>query len=193
MINWDHAMRRAHATKRVTALAPRARFSFAAGALQHALQHARATEPWRQPDLPLFGALERALSFVWQGLDAAAPARAAKEARREELEAFAPDDDSASLPGQADLVDGVLQLLSLGADPKAKDITSVASFAYQAITAIEIPDVRGGEDAFLKAERSSAACVREIEVQLAYLEALETLGGGDVRWDNVIAHLPAAK
>ncbi len=58
MINWDHAMRRAHATRRLTVLSPRARFSFAAGALQHALQHARATEPYRESGLPLIEALE---------------------------------------------------------------------------------------------------------------------------------------
>jgi len=185
-------MRRAHATRRLTVLSPRARFSFAAGALQHALQHARATEPYRESGLPLIEALGRALSHVWQSLDTPSPP-ASKEALRGELGAFAPGDDDSPLPGQADLVDGALELLSLGANPKANDITSVASFAYQAVTAIEIPDVRGGEAAFLKAEQSSEACLREIELQLAYLQALESLDGGDVSYDRVIAHLSAGK
>jgi hypothetical protein len=121
MINWDHAMRRARATKRLTALPPASRLSFAAGTHRHAFLHARTAPLWRAPDSPLVGAIERALSLVWQSVGAGTLAHAAKESLRTELAGFAPGEDDHSVPGQADLVDGALQLLSLGADPKPKD------------------------------------------------------------------------
>lgn len=188
MINWDREMRRAHATKRLVKLPPAAQASFAAGTLQHATLHARATPSWRAPEnLPLATALDRAFAFIWKHLGAASPPGATK-ALKTKLGRFSPDEDDPSIPGQGDLVDAMLQLISLGAEPKAKDVSSVASQAYQAITAIELPGVSGGGDAFLKAERACGPSVREIAFQLAYLDALEALGGGDVGWDSVLAH-----
>lgn len=190
MINWDYAMRRASHVSRLEALSPVARISFAAGALYHAYLYARTTQGWSSPNLPLVPLLNQAFAFVWEDLVALWPQRSASESLIAALDGIAPGEDDPSIPGQADLIDGVVQLLSLGSRPKASEISGIASYAYQAIAEVAIPGVKGDEEDFLKAEQESEACLKEIEFQLAYLRAVEILDGGDFRWDNVIAHLP---
>jgi hypothetical protein len=185
MIHWDHAMRKARLSARLKVLAPVARTSFAAGSLFHAYGQVRVTPSWRQANEPLEQTLDRAFTAVWEGVGCGSAHTFGGPDLKADLERLAPGEDDTPLPGQADLVDGVLHLLSLRREPKPADASDMASYAYQAITEVALPTVRGGEEIFRHAEQSSPECLAEIAFQLAYLATLEEIGGGDVRWEHV--------
>ncbi len=189
MINWDFAMKQAHAETQLQVLSLAARVSFATGSLYHAYLYIRTTQSWSKTDLLFFPILDQAFLFAWDNLTIFSRLPSQIERLTVDLEKLAPNEGDFRIPGQADLIDGVLQLLSLNTDSKAKQVMGIASYAYQAITDIAIPDVSGDEEDFLKAERSSEICLQEIEFQLTYLKTLNILNHNDVRWDNVIANL----
>jgi hypothetical protein len=187
MLHWDGEMRKARVAARMKALSPLARTSFGAGSLFHAYEEVRGTAEWGKSGEALVKILDRAFKAVWDGVGRSSAHAFGGADLKDDLKRHAPGEDDPSLPGQADLVDGVLRLLNLRRDPKPAGVLDMASFAYQAITEIAFPTVSGGEETFRQAERSSPACLKEIEFQLAYLAALEVIGGGDVRWASVVA------
>jgi len=187
MLHWDGEMRKARATARLKALSPLARTSFGAGSLFHAYEEVRVTTEWVKSGGPVVKSLDRAFGALWEGVGRGFAHGFGGPDLNDDLERHAPGEDDPSLPGQGDLVDGVLRLLNLRHDPKPADAFDMASFAYQAITEVAFPTISGGEETFRQAERSSPACLKEIEFQLVYLGALEVIAGGDVRWASVVA------
>ena len=193
MLHGDGEMKRAHVAARLKALSPLARTSFGAGSLFHAYEAVRATIGWVKHSGALVKSLDRGFGAVWDGVGRGSAHTFGGSDLKDDLERHAPGEDDPSLPGQGDLIDGVLRLLNLRRDPKPADAFDMAGFAYQAMTEVALPTVSGGEETFRQAERSSPACLQEIEFQLAYLAALEVIGSGDVRWANVVAKLSKAE
>jgi hypothetical protein len=171
VIHWDHEMRRARASTRLSALPGRTRAGFAAAALHHAFDRVRSSAAWSAAQPPLVVVLERAFAAAaGSALDVAGV--------RADLGVHAPDEDSDAIPGQADLVDGMLRLLSLREEPAASAALDVASYAYQAVAEVSIGHPSGGEETFRHAERSSPACVEEIAAQLGILAEIERATAG---------------
>ncbi len=190
MLHWDGEMKRRRVSARLKALSPLARTSFGAGALFHAYGEVRVTTEWAMSSGAIVESLDRAFAAVWERVGRGSPHNLGATDVRDDIERHAPGEDSPSLPGQGDLVDGVLRLLNLRRGPKPADAFDLASYAYQAITDVALPTVSGGEETFRQAESSSPACLGEVAFQLAYLAALEVIGAGDVGWANVVATLP---
>ena len=131
-------MRQAHATSRLARLPDVARISFAAGALQHV--HLCARSAWQNEPLVLF--LDRALEFSFYSVD---------NPFNDNLDRFFVGEDDPSMPGQADLIDGMRLLFKLTPGAKPGRFRDIASYAYQATLEMALPLPSGG-DLFLKAE-----------------------------------------
>jgi hypothetical protein len=136
MLHWDGEMKKARVTARLKALSPQARTSFGAGSLFHAYEGVRVTTECVKSGGAVVKSLDRAFGTLWEGVGHGSAHALGGPDVKDELERHAPGEDDPSLPGQADLVDGVLRLLNLRRDHKPADAFEMARFAYQAITEV---------------------------------------------------------
>jgi hypothetical protein len=188
MLHWDKRMRAARIRPRLEKASVRAVVSFAAGAIEHAYREVRKNAAWTGSVPEARRHIEEALRTGWALVDGGAAPEDAKAMVRAMSE-HAPDEDRPGIAGEDDLLSGSMQLLKMLANPQSRSATSVASYAYQAIMAVELPTVSGGEAAVEAAERSCAPCQNEIAFQLDYLSALERLGSHRVDFASVLREM----
>ena len=167
MILWDREMKRAKARARLRALPPTTRVLWATDALDHALEISLTPKLAKAADAKI---VRRAIEAARRGVEHAKLVELA-----EAVEARMPDEDDEPPPGVADLLDGALALCDLLETPTAETALEVASFAYQAVSSrfLDLDASAGSEAAYRKAELTTPQCLREIELQLARLDALE--------------------